>query len=132
MKTVSIWFGAMFFGFIGGIAGARFNNRHTISAELLSPTRGHQFELLDSSDRVASVWTTDQWGRPLLTFNDAKWEGRIVIGPISQTDMPTDKSPDSNDVWGISVTAPQHAAHATLGTGFDMNTRKPSGFANWR
>lgn len=132
MKTASIWLGALIFGFIGGIAGARFNNRQTKPTELTSPTKGHRFELLDSTGHVASIWTTDQWGRPLLAFNDSKGEGRILIGPISQEDMPTYKSPDPHDAWGINVTAPEHDAHAALGTAIDLNTKKATGFANWR
>lgn len=132
MKTASIWLGALIFGFIGGIAGARFNNRQTKPTELTSPTRGHQFELLDSTGHVASIWTTDQRGRPFLAFNDAKGEGRIVIGPISQEDVASDRSPDSHDAWGINVTAPEQAARATLGTAINLNTKKQTGFVNWR
>lgn len=132
MKTASIWLGALILGFIGGIAGAKFRDWQRIPVELTSVARTHKFELLDPSGRVVSIWTTDQAGRPFLAFSDAKWEGRIRIGPIEQADMATDKASDSKNTWGISVTAPEHAAHATLGTGFDLNTKKPTGFVNWR
>lgn len=131
MKTSAILVGALVFGFLGGIAGNRFSQQ-TMPTELTYSTRAHTFELLDPSGRVVSVWTTDQWGRPSLGFSDAKWEGRIVIGPIDQSDVVTKERPNLNSAWGISVTAPGHVAHAALGTGTDLTTKKPIGFAVWR
>jgi len=134
MKTPAIWFGALILGFIGGIAGHRFSNWQTMRTELTFSTRAHSFELLDPAGRVVSVWTTDRWGRPFLGFSDAKWEGRIVIGPIDQvdTDVVVNEPPDSNAAWGIRVTAPGQVAHAALGTAIDVTTKKPMGFASWR
>ena len=53
-----------------------------------------------------------------------------MIEPIDGAGVVT-KPPDS-DAWGISVTAPGHAAHAALGTATDVTTQKPTGFATWR
>src|SRR5215467_2123427 len=130
MKTFAILMAALIFGFLGGIVSSRFSQQ-TLPTELTFSTRAHTFELLNSSGRVVSVWTTDPWGRPFLGFSDAKWEGRIVIGPIDQEDVLTKEPPDS-DAWGISVTTPGHVAHAALGTARDQTTKKPTGFANWR
>lgn len=132
MKTSATWLGALILGFIGGIAGQRFGKLQTISTEVTFSTKAHRFDLVDRSGRVVSTWTTDQWGRPLLQFSDAKWEGRIVIGPIEQADVSTNAPPDSNAAWGISVTAPGHVAHAELGTAIDATTKTPTGFAHWR
>jgi hypothetical protein len=129
MKTIAMFVGALIVGFLGGIAGNRFSQQ-TMSTEVTPSTRARTFELLDSSGRVVSVWTTDRWGRPLLGFSDAKWEGRIVIGPIDQSDVATNEPPDPNSAWGISVTAPGHVAHAVLGTGTDLTTKKPIAFAH--
>jgi len=62
----------------------------------------------------------------MMTFNDAKWEGRIVIGPIIQSDVVTSQPPDPNSAWGISVTAPNHAAQAVLGTMTQVGTKLPT------
>lgn len=132
MKTVATWLGALIFGFIGGMAAQRFSNWQTMSTKLTFSTKAHTFELVDRSGRVVSQWTTDQWGRPLLQFSDAKREGRIVIGPLEQADMVTNVPPDPNGAWGIKITAPGHVAHAALGTTVDATTKKPTGFANWR
>ena len=132
MRTAAIWIGALILGFLGGIAGQRVSNRHAMNTDLTFSARAHTFELVDRSGRVVSVWTTDQWGRPFIGLSDAKWEGRIVIGPIDQSDAITNEPPDANAAWGISVTAPAHAAHAALGTATDLSTKKPVGFANWR
>ena len=51
--------------------------------------------------------------------------------PIEQSDVAANEPPDST-AWGISVTAPGRVAHAALGTGTDLSTKKPTGFANWR
>jgi len=131
MKTFAILMAALIFGFLGGIVSSRFSQQ-TLPTELTFSTRAHTFELLNSSGRVVSVWTTDRWGRPFLGFSDAKWEGRIVIGPIEQSDYVTNEPPNPNSAWGISVTAPGHVAHAVLGTGTDPTTKKPIGFAHWR
>src|ERR1700694_569747 len=119
MKTTAILFGALVLGFLGGIAGYRVSAWQTMSDELASSRRAHSFELLDRAGQVVSVWTTDQWGRPILVFNDAKWEGRIMIGPLDQanTDVVTNQPPNANATWGILVTAPSHAAHAALEIG---------------
>jgi hypothetical protein len=98
---------------------------------LTSPAIAPRFELLDSSGRVISIWTTDQHGRPFLALSDAKWEGSIRIGPIEQGNLATG-SPSERDAWGIDVTAPEHAANATLGTSLNLNTKKQSGFVNSR
>jgi hypothetical protein len=125
MKASATLLGALILGFLGGIAGHRFSTQR-MNAELSPSTRAHTFELLDSSGRVASLWTTDEWGRPFLVFNDAKWEGRIVIGPISQSDVVTSGPPDANSAWGISVTAPSHAARAVLATTTQADTKRPT------
>jgi len=65
-------------------------------------------------------------------MSDAKWEGRIVVGPIEQSDVLSNEPPDINAAWSISVTAPGHVAHAALGTATDFKTKKPTGFVNWR
>lgn len=132
MKTSATLLGALLLGFIGGIAGQRFSNRQQMSTDLTSSTRAHTFELTDRSGRVVSVWTTDHWGRPFIGLSDAKWEGRIVIGPIDQPDVISNEPPDPSAAWGISVTAPAHAAHAALGTATDPTTKKAVGFAKWR
>jgi hypothetical protein len=113
------------------MAGQRVSNRKAMNGLTFS-ARAHTFELVDRSGRVVSVWTTDSWGRPFIGLSDANWEGRVVIGPIDHSDVITKKPPDANAAWGISVTAPAHAAHAALGTATDMTTKKPVGFANWR
>lgn len=132
MKTIAAWLGALVLGFMGGIAGHRFSEAQMMRTELTYSTRAHTFELLDTSGRVVSVWTTDQWGRPSIGFGDSKWEGRVVVGSIEQSDVVENKPPDSNTEWGIRVTAPSHAAHAILATGTDPATKKPAGFAYWR
>jgi hypothetical protein len=129
MKTIAILVGALILGFLGGIAGNRFSQKG-MPTEFMSSTRAQKFELLAPSGRVVSVWTTDQWGRPYLGLGDAKWEGRIVIGPIEQSDVATNEPPDPNSAWGIAVTAPGHVAHAVLGTGTDLTTKKPIAFAH--
>jgi hypothetical protein len=133
MKTAAIWFGALILGFLGGIAGHRFSIWQTMP-ELTSPRRAHSFELLDRAGDVVSVWTTDPWGRPILKFGDAKWEARILIGPLNQADVDVipKEPPDPNAAWGVLVRAPGDAAHAALGTAIDTNTKKPAGFADWR
>jgi hypothetical protein len=131
MKMIAIWLGALALGFIGGIAGHRFSIWQTMSSELTPPTKAHSFELLDPSGKVVSVGTTDPWGRPVLAFSDAKMEGRIVIGPINETDVTTKAPPDS-DAWGVRVIAPGHAARAAVGTQTDMTAKKTTGFAYWR
>src|SRR5512133_1870042 len=132
VRTIAIWTGALVLGFLGGITGQRVSNRQTMNTDLTSSARAHTFELVDRSGRVVSVWTTDSWGRPLIAFSDAKWEGRIVIGPIDQSDVVSTQPPDPNAAWGISVTAPAHAAHAVLGAGTNLTTKKIVGFADWR
>jgi hypothetical protein len=72
------------------------------------------------------MWTTDQWGRPLLAMNDEKWEGRIMIGPLFPSDVANERNP--TDTWGVTVEAPGHAARATLGTSSPGSTRIPTGF----
>ena len=132
MKAIAVWLVALILGFIGGIAGHRFSEAQMMRTELTYSTRARTFELLDISGRVVSVWTTDQWGRPFIGFGDPKWEGRVVVGSIEQSDFVRNEPPDSNSECGIRVTAPSHAAHAILGTGTDHSTKKPVGFANWR
>lgn len=116
VRTIAIWVGALIFGFIAGVAGQRVVTRQTMNADITSSARAHTFELLDSSGRVVSIWTTDHWGRPFIGFSDSKWEGRVIVGNIDQSDSPTTKPPDPNAPWGIRVTAPAHAAHAALGS----------------
>jgi hypothetical protein len=130
VKTAAIWIGALILGFIGGVAGQRLGHLQEMNTTPTFSTRARTFELVGRSGRVVSVWTTDQWGRPFIGFSDANWEGRIVIGPIEQSD--DNQPPDVNAPWGISVTAPKRAAHAALGTAIDVTTKKPVGFASWR
>lgn len=136
VKTAAIWIGAMLFGFIGGLAGQKFStpkfSNPRPAASDSAPLRSHTFELTDPSGRVVSLWTTDKWGRPFIGLSDAKWEGRIVIGPLYESDFDNGEPPDPNAAWGIRVTAPGHAAYATVGTSVDEKTKKPSGFASWR
>jgi hypothetical protein len=132
MRTIAIWLGALVFGFIGGIAGQRVVTRQIMNTEITSSARAHTFELVDSSGRVVSTWTTDHWGRPFIGFSDAKWEGRVIVGHIDQSDTSPTEPPNPNAPWGIKVTAPSNAAHAVLGTGIDYATGKPHGFAEWK
>jgi hypothetical protein len=71
-------------------------------------------------------------GTTILGIQRREVGGRIVIGPIEQSDVAANEPPDSNAAWGISVTAPGRVAHAALGTATDLSTKKPTGFANWR
>ena len=128
LKILAIWVGSLAFGFVGGIVGQRFSGRQTLPANGPISTKAHSFELVDTAGRVVSVWRTDQWGRPFLGFSDAKWEGRIVIGPIDESDVMGAEPRDPNAPWGISVTAPGRTAYAALGTGIDFKTKKPTSF----
>jgi hypothetical protein len=125
LRTIATLFASFILGFLGGIAGHRFSTQR-LNAQMPPATKAHTFELLDSSGRVASIWTTDEWGRPVLVFNEAKWEGRIVIGPINESDVVTSEPPDANSAWGISVTAPGRAAHAVLATTTNADTKRPT------
>ena len=132
VKIAAIWTGALILGFLGGTLGQWLTGGRTVFINQALSTKAHIFELVDRSGRVVSVWTTDQWGRPFLGFSDATWEGRIVIGPIEHSDVISNKPPDVNAAWGISVTAPRYAAHVAFGTGTDERTGKPIGFASCR
>ena len=77
------WIGALLLGFLGGILGVKLSAPKAI--DLPGATRAQEFELLDRSGNVASVWTTDRFGRPILAMNDKGWEGRIIIGPLFPT-----------------------------------------------
>lgn len=125
MKIAATWAGALLLGFIGGLAGQRLSTQ-PLPPALASSHRAAEFELTDRSGRVVSVWTTDQWGRPYLGMSDAKWEGRVIIGPILASDV-VDERPKW-DAWGIEVTAPGRTAHAWLGTTIPMNAQQATGF----
>ena len=126
LKTLAIWIGALLLGFFGGLVGQRFSSCKSV-ASITSSQRAGKFELTDASGRVVSVWTVDRWGRPYLGMNDAKWEGRVIIGPILAPDAIGNEPPES-DSWGIEMTAPGRTAHAWLGTTTAMNSKATTGF----
>jgi len=121
-----IWIGALLFGAIGGILGQRFSVPKSLP-EAVPAHRAGKFELTDASGRVVSVWTVDQWGRPFLGMSDAKWEGRIIVGPILAPHV-LGKEPPESDAWGVEVTAPGRTAHAMLGTSVPLNSKGATGF----
>ena len=127
VKTLVIWVGALVFGFFGGVIGQRLSNGSSASTGLASTTKAHAYELVDRSGLTVSIWTVDTWGRPYLGMSDAKWEGRIVIGPIEGSDVVSNEPPEW-DAWGIEVTAPGRTAHAVLGTSTPLDTKKPTAF----
>jgi len=51
-----------------------------------------------------------------------------MIGPLEGSDVVNNEPPNSDVAWGISVTAPSHAAYATLGTSIPIDTKQPTGF----
>jgi hypothetical protein len=126
VKLSITWIGALLFGFLGGILGVKFSAPKT--TDLPGATRAQEFELLDRSGHVVSVWTTDRFGRPLLAMNDKGWEGRIIIGPLFPPDVDNESNP--TDPWGITVEAPSHAARATLGMSTPTATKIPTGFVS--
>ena len=123
-----IWIGAFLFGVAGGVLGQRFSAPTSLPESVLAQ-RARKFELTDASGRVVSLWTVDQWGRPFLGMSDAKWEGRIIIGPILAPDF-VGKGPPEPDAWGIEVTAPGHIAHAVLGTAGPLKSKEPTAFVS--
>ncbi len=128
LKTLTMWIGALLFGAVGGILGQRFSAPKSLP-EAVPAHRGAKFELTDASGRVVSVWAVDQWGRPYLGMSDAKWEGRIIIGPILRPDI-VGKEPPESDAWGVEITAPGRTAHAVLGTSVPLNSKQPTGFVS--
>ena len=128
MKILIIWIGAFLCGVAGGVLGQRLGAPTTVP-EALPAHRAGRFELTDATGRVVSVWTVDQWGRPFLGMNDAKWEGRIILGPILGPDV-VGKEPPEWDAWGIEVTAPGRTAHAVLGTSVPLKSKEPIGFVS--
>ena len=130
LKTVMIWIGALLFGTAGGVLGQRFSVPTSVP-EAVPAHRAGKFELTDASGRVVSVWTVDRWGRPFLGMGDAKWEGRIIIGPILAEDV-AGKEPPESDAWGVEVTAPGRTAHAVLGTSVPLKSKEPTGFVSLR
>lgn len=126
---LTIWAGALVFGFLGGTLGQRLIGHPTTSPELTSASRARRFELVDPSGRIVSIWTMDSAGRPYLAMNDRRWEGRVVIGPIEGFDVVGNEPPPENlAAWGIRVTAPGHAALAAVGTSIQPGAKQPSGF----
>jgi len=126
LKTLTIWVGAFVFGLAGGVLGQKLSNPAP-AVEGVSAHRAAKFELTDTSGRVVSVWTVDKWGRPFLGMSDAKWEGRVIIGPIFRSDEEESKPPES-DAWGIEVTAAGRTASAAIGTFAAVNSKKTKWF----